>query len=153
LVEAPRGRGPFPAILFVHGHQAPERPGARVFARLERRPRLATVDEGRLSLLRDRGWVAAAVSLPGYGASSGPPDYCGPRSQAAVRAALDRLLARRDVDRRKVVVYGVSRGAATASMEATGDPRIAALILVEGLYDLGTFYPTGDRGVDTNIEA
>ena len=147
----PPGRGPFPLILFVHGHQAPDRPGARAFVTLERRPALATVDEGRLQLMAARGWVAAAVSLPGYGESAGPADFCGPRSQAAVRAALDWLLARPDVDRGKVVVYGVSRGAATASMEATGDARIAGLILVAGIYDLGEAFPTGDPVVDANI--
>jgi len=122
-----------------------------VFVTLERRPALATVDEGRLQLMAARGWVAAAVSLPGYGESAGPADFCGPRSQAAVRAALDGLLARPDVDRGKVVVYGVSRGAATASMEATGDARIAGLILVAGIYDLGEAFPTGDPVVDANI--
>jgi dipeptidyl aminopeptidase/acylaminoacyl peptidase len=151
FIAEPAGRGPFPVILFVHGHQAHERPGARVFTRVDRRPRLATVDEGRLEKMRARGWLAAAVSLPGYGGTSGPPDFCGPRSQAAVRAALDHLLARKDADPKRVVVYGVSRGAATASMEATSDPRITGLILVAGLYDLGAAYPTGDRALDENI--
>jgi pimeloyl-ACP methyl ester carboxylesterase len=152
FVAAPEGTGPFPVILFVHGHQAPERPGARAFTRLPRRPALATVDEGRLDAMRARGWLAAAVSMPGYGGTPGPPDFAGPRSQAAVRAALDHLLARTDADRGTVVVYGVSRGAATASMVATADARITGLILVAGLYDLGEAYPTGDRRLDANIE-
>jgi len=49
-------------------------------------------------------------------------------------------------------VYGVSGGAATASMEATTDPRIKALILVAGIYDVGKAYPTGDPGLDAYIE-
>jgi dipeptidyl aminopeptidase/acylaminoacyl peptidase len=152
LVEAPDGEGPFPAILFVHGHQSAPRPGARAFTRLEARPALATIDEGRLARMRDRGYVAAAVSLPGYGESAGPPDFCGPRSQAAVRAAIDHLVARPDVDGRRLVVYGVSRGAISAAMEATTDGRIAGLVLVAGLYDLAAAYPTGDRAVDANVE-
>lgn len=44
-------------------------------------------------------------------------------------------------------MYGVSGGAATASMEATTDPRIKALILVAGMYDVGEAYPTGDPGL------
>jgi hypothetical protein len=71
--------------------------------------------------MRERGYFAAAVSLPGYGTTSGPPDFWGPRSQAALRAALDHLLALPNIDREKVAVYGVS-GAATASMVATSDP-------------------------------
>jgi dipeptidyl aminopeptidase/acylaminoacyl peptidase len=152
LVARPEGVGPFPVMLFVHGHQSRQRPGALVFARLDDRPALATVDEGRLGRMRARGYLAAAVSLPGYGGTSGPPDFCGPRSQEAVRAALDHLLARRDTDARQVVVYGVSRGAATAAMVATRDLRITALILVAGFYDPGLGYPTGDRLLDANIE-
>jgi pimeloyl-ACP methyl ester carboxylesterase len=96
--------------------------------------------------MRERGYFAAAVSLPGYGTTSGPPDFWGPRSQAALRAALDHLLALPNIDREKVAVYGVSGGAATASMVATSDPRITALILVAGVYDLGIEYPSGDPG-------
>jgi dipeptidyl aminopeptidase/acylaminoacyl peptidase len=49
-------------------------------------------------------------------------------------------------------VYGVSGGAATASMEATTDPRIKALMLAAGIYDVGESYPTGDPGLDAYIE-
>lgn len=44
--------------------------------------------EGRLQQLVARGFVAAALSQPGYGNSDGPPDFCGPFSQ---QAALDAL--------------------------------------------------------------
>jgi pimeloyl-ACP methyl ester carboxylesterase len=152
FIDQPDGSGPWPVLLFVHGHQSPPRPGARVFIRLDRRPALATIDEGRLERMRARDYLAAAVSLPGYGTTSGPPDFWGPRSQAALRAALDYLWSLPGTDRTKVVVYGVSGGAATASMVATTDARITALILVAGLYDLGAAYPTGDAGHDATIE-
>lgn len=152
FVAKPAGNDPWPVILFVHGHQSRPRPGGRVFTRLDRQPALATVEEGRPTRMRDRDYIAAALSLPGYGATSGPPDFCGPRSQAAVRGALDHLLALPDVDRNKVAVYGVSRGAATAAMVATGDSRITALILVAGCYDLGESHPTGNARLDANIE-
>jgi hypothetical protein len=32
----PEGNGPFPAILFIHGHQEPPSPGASVYARAGR---------------------------------------------------------------------------------------------------------------------
>ena len=78
FLAKPDGQGPWPLIVFVHGHQSAPRPGARVFIRLDRRPALATVDEGRLEQMRQRGYVAAAVSLAGYGdtpdrATSGDP--------------------------------------------------------------------------------
>ncbi len=70
FVAEPKGSESRPVILFVHGHQSPPRPGARVFIRLDRRPTLATIDEGRLEAMRERGYLAAAVSLPGYGGTS-----------------------------------------------------------------------------------
>lgn len=36
------------------------------------------VKVGRLGMMAARGYVAAAVSQPGYGNSDGPPDFCGP---------------------------------------------------------------------------
>lgn len=152
FVATPKGDGPWPAILYVHGHQIGGRPGARVFARLDERPQRATIDEGRLERMADRGYVAAAVSMPGYGGSSGPPDFCGPRTQAAVETVLSYLWGQPFVDRDRIVLYGVSRGATTAAMVATRAPRLRALILVAGTYDLGEQYPTGRPRLDDNIE-
>ncbi len=152
FVHAPEGTGPWPVILFVHGHQSAPRPGGRVFMQLDRRPTLGTLDEGRLERMRERGYLAAAVSLPGYGETPGPSDFWGPRAQAALSAALDYLLGLPDADRGRVAVYGVSGGAMTAAIVATRDPRITALVLAAGLYDLGKAYPTGDPGLDAYIE-
>jgi acetyl esterase/lipase len=147
----PEASGSWPVILFAHGHQSTPRPAARVFIRLDRRPTLATIDEGRLETMRERGYLAAAVSLPGYGRTTGPADFWGPRSQRALRVALDYLLQVPGADSHRVAVYGVSGGAATASMEATTNHRIKALILAAGMYDVGLAYPTGDPGLDEYI--
>ena len=152
FVAVPDGPGPYPAILFAHGHQSHPRPGGRVFDRLLERPALATVDEGRLRRMRDRGYVAAAVSLPGYGRTTGPADFWGPRSQTVIAFALDHLAGIPQVDDARIALYGVSGGAAAASMVATQSDRIRALILVAGLYDLERAYPTGDLGLDAYIE-
>ena len=156
FITKPDGDGPFPLILFAHGHQSPPRPGGRVFVHLEgRRPVLATIDEGRLERMRDRGYVAAAVSLGGYGETPGPSDFWGPRAQASLEAALEHLIGLPFVDRSRVAVYGVSGGAASASMVAATRPigaKIRALILVAGMYDLGELYPTEDPGMNRQIE-
>src|SRR5260370_36082548 len=60
----PEGNGPFPSILFIHGHQEPSRPGGSVYAKT-----------GRLTLMAKRGFVAAALSQPGYRNTPGPPDF------------------------------------------------------------------------------
>ena len=151
FVARPDTPGPWPVILFVHGHQFPDRPGGRVFATPIAGPDAGVVGPSRLQRMGARGYLAGAVSQPGYGGSSGPPDYCGPATQAAIHRALDHLLADADADPTRVAVFGVSRGAIAASMAATRDTRITALVLVAGFYDLGAAYPTGDPGLDANI--
>jgi len=126
VVRRPEGAGPFPAVVLVHGHSRERRGAADV---------LGVADE-----LVKKGWVAVAVSLPGYGKSHGEPDYCGPRSQEAVLAAVRHARAQRGVDGKRVAVYGMSRGAVTAAMAAAKDPQLAALVLVTPIYDLGATY-------------
>jgi pimeloyl-ACP methyl ester carboxylesterase len=152
FVSRPDGPGPFRVVVFAHGHQSAPRPGGRVFTALQRRPALATVDEGRLDLMRHQGWLAIAISLPGYGDTPGPSDFWGLRSQAALRALLDHVPEIRGADPSRMALYGVSGGAATASVVAAERADLRALILVAGMYDLGTFYPTGERGMDEQVE-
>jgi dipeptidyl aminopeptidase/acylaminoacyl peptidase len=140
FLRRPDGAAAHPAILFVHGHQEPQRPGGRGYA-----------DVGRLDRMARAGFVAAAVSQPGYGGSDGPPDYCGPRTQLAIRAVLGYLRSLDTVNGENMALYGVSRGATASAMVATREPQLRALILVAGTYDLGAAYPTGNIGLDANI--
>lgn len=137
----PDGEERNPAILFIHGHQWPERPGG-----------LAYIEYRRLARIRDKGYVAAAVSQPGYGESDGPPDFCGPFTQKAVLAAIRFLRKQPFVDPDRIGLLGYSRGATVASMVATQDTRLAAVALAAGTYDLKSRYPTGLRRLDANIE-
>src|SRR6266436_5466393 len=114
----PEGNGPFSAILFIHGHQEPSRPGGSVYAKT-----------GRLALMAKRGFVAAAMSQPVYGNSAGPPDFCGPFTQQAAFAALDFLRRETFVKPGKVALFGYSRGAIVAAMVATQDSALATVVL------------------------
>jgi dipeptidyl aminopeptidase/acylaminoacyl peptidase len=142
FLSTPRTPGPHPAILFVHGHQEPQRPGGRVY-----------VDAGRLDRMARAGFVAASVSQSGYGGSDGPADFCGPRTQAVIRAALAHLRGLPSVEAGKIVLYGVSRGAIAGAMVAADELDLRAVILVSGTYDLAAAFPTGNRGLDANIAA
>jgi dipeptidyl aminopeptidase/acylaminoacyl peptidase len=137
----PAEPGPWPAILFIHGHQEQLRNGGETFVRT-----------GRLGSMASRGYVAAALSQPGYGHSDGPPDFCGPFTPAAVGAAIEFLRQQPFVQSQKVALYGYSRGAIVASMVATQDPQLAAVILGAGAYDFFRWYPPPLHGIDANIE-
>jgi dipeptidyl aminopeptidase/acylaminoacyl peptidase len=137
----PAEQGTWPAILFIHGHQEQLRNGGEAF-----------VKTGRLGIMASRGYVAAAVSQPGYGHSDGPPDFCGPYAQEAVLVALDFLRLQPFVNPHKVALYGYSRGAIVASMVATQDPKLGAVILGAGAYNFFNWYPTPLRGINANIE-
>lgn len=136
----PAGDGPYPVLLLIHGHQEHLRNGGEAFVRT-----------GRLEVIATLGYVAAALSQPGYGDSDGPPDYCGPFTQDATMVAVDFLRRQPFVDSKRVALYGYSRGAIVASMVATRDSRLAAVVLGAGAYDFFSWYPTPLPGIDANI--
>jgi dipeptidyl aminopeptidase/acylaminoacyl peptidase len=137
----PVGQGPWPAVLLIHGHQEQLRNGGEAFVRT-----------GRLGIMASRGYFVAALSQPGYGHSDGPPDFCGPYTQEAVLGAIDFLRKMPFVQPHKVAPYGYSRGAIVASMLATQDPQLAAVVLGAGAYNFFRWYLTPLRGIDANIE-
>jgi dipeptidyl aminopeptidase/acylaminoacyl peptidase len=136
----PNGDGPYPAVLYIHGHQEQIRNGGELFVRT-----------GRLGVMAGRGYVAASLSQPGYGNSDGPPDFCGPFTQDAALVAIDFLRKQPFVNSGRVALYGYSRGAIVAGMLATKDQKLAAVVLGAGAYDFFSWYPTPLRGIDTNI--
>jgi dipeptidyl aminopeptidase/acylaminoacyl peptidase len=126
FLQTPQGHGPWPAIIFLHGHQEPQpTPGGRVYA-----------DWGVLEEFARRGYLAVAVSQPGYGNSSGPPDFCGPFTQHGVAAVVAKLRAQGLALPDKTLIEGVSRGALVAGLVAAHDPSIKGIVLISGEYDL-----------------
>ena len=112
-----------PAILYVHGVQDEGRPGAINLAK-----------GGILSSTAKLGYFAAAMSMPGYGQSSGEGDFCGRDSQTALQSTVAYLRNRPDVDAHRIAVSGLSCGATAAAMIADKEP-LAAMILISGVYD------------------
>jgi dipeptidyl aminopeptidase/acylaminoacyl peptidase len=126
--EKPAGSGPWPTVVLLHGYQAWPPPGGKDF-----------VNWGVLDKLKKRGYLAIAVSQPGYGNSSGPADFCGPFTQNAVLGIIARLRANGYIAPDRVVIQGISRGALVAGLIATRDPSLAGIVLISGLYDLPEF--------------
>ena len=125
FLRKPAGKGPWPTVVILHGHQDWPRPGGKDF-----------VKWGVLDSLAKRGYLAVAVSQPGYGGSSGPPDFCGPFTQDAVSGVIAKLRAGGDISPNQVVIEGISRGALVAGLVAAHDPSIAGVVLISGVYNL-----------------
>ena len=128
FLEKPVGRGPWPTLLLLHGHQEGLRPGGKVF-----------VEWGGLEQFAKRGVLAVAVSQPGYGNSTGPADFCGVFTQHAVAGVIAKLRADAYVSPHTLVIQGVSRGALVAGLVAAQDASIAGIVLISGVYDVPQF--------------
>jgi dipeptidyl aminopeptidase/acylaminoacyl peptidase len=128
FLEKPKGDGPWPTIILLHGHQEWPRAGGRDF-----------VKWGVLGELAGRGYLAVAISQPGYGGSTGPADFCGPFTQHAAAAVIAKLHADGYIRENRVLIQGVSRGALVAGMIAAHDTSIRGIVLISGLYDLPAY--------------
>lgn len=120
----PAGPGPFPVLLLIHPEQESPKIGGKMF-----------VDSGQLDEWTGKGYFTAAISQPGYGDSGGSPDFCGPKSQKAVRALLGYIQTMNGADPHRTFLYGGSRGAVVASMVAASGLTLAGVILKSGVYD------------------
>jgi pimeloyl-ACP methyl ester carboxylesterase len=140
-MEPTLGR-PWSVIVYLHGHQEGERPGGKIFA-----------DWGVLQKMANRGVLAVALSLPGYGASEGPADFAGPRSQAALRLVIAELRARSDVQGDKIALVGISRGAVVAANVAAQDAGLAGAVLISGAYNFKKLIPQWQASKDAGSHA
>ena len=125
FMRRPTGEGPWPTLIFLHGHQEDPRTGGKVF-----------VQWGVLDQIAKRGYLAVAVSQPGYGRSTGQADFCGPLTQRAVIAVIAKLRAEGYVSPEKLVIVGTSRGALVAGLIAAKDSSVSGVVLISGLFDL-----------------
>ena len=117
----------YPAIIFLHGIHK-DKKGAKAFVR-----------SGLLNEYAKKNFFSFAVSMSGYGKSSGKSDFCGKASQNNLVQAINFARSQPNVDPNKVAVVGISCGASIANVVANSD-KINALILVSGFYDFKGMY-------------
>jgi hypothetical protein len=89
-----------------------------------------------LAWMPERGFNVFIFDYRGYGASEGEPTLAG--TQIDIDAAIDALLARNDIDKDRIVMYGQSLGGALAAYYVAQSPnrdRLRALVLESAFSD------------------
>ncbi len=95
-----------------------------------------------------------AVNRPGYGASTGSPDFAGEQSLAAVSAAVADALAKGKNAKPVTGIWGYDIGATAAALASKKLKGIRFLILGGGVYDFDdASKQTKDGGLKKAIEA
>jgi pimeloyl-ACP methyl ester carboxylesterase len=105
-----------PTIVLCHGYQSS-------------RGELLTL----VSALQDHQYNAFVFDFAGHGKSAGVTTF-GYREAAELRAGIDALAQRSDVDPKRFGVWGYNLGAYAALREAQDDQRVRALVL-DSVYD------------------
>ncbi|HEX9443468.1 MAG TPA: alpha/beta fold hydrolase [Candidatus Binatia bacterium] len=123
----PKGPGPFPLIVLVHGHSA-NAAGAE--------PMVPIAE----AISRDMCYAGLAVSLPGYGNTA--VERGGDRETIARLLADGIAQAARLpwIDGGRVILYGFSRGAVFAAASVSSLPSLRAVVLHSGAYDIARLY-------------
>src|SRR6201997_5657907 len=105
-----------PTIVLLHGYESS-------------RGELLTLGSG----LQDHQSNAFVFDFAAHGSNGGLPTF-GYREADEVRAAIDTLAKRNDVDARRFGVWGYNLGAYAGLREAEKDPRVRAMVL-DSVYD------------------
>jgi dipeptidyl aminopeptidase/acylaminoacyl peptidase len=126
-ITRPRGQGPFPLMVMLHGHSwfgiGARRllPAAQFFA-------------GELC------YATLALSLPGYGRTEIAGGPTAPATRAVVLDAIALAQQLPWVDAKRLYLYGFSRGAVVATALINQIEAVKGVLLLAGAYDLPRLY-------------
>lgn len=85
-----------------------------------------------------RGMAYLAVDFPGQGGALRLKDlHLPPDTDRVIKAMIDYLETRNDVDTKKVGLQGISMGGYGVPRAASNEPRVTAAFMSSGSYDLG----------------
>jgi len=100
---------------------------------------------------QQRGYTVLTFEPPG----TGKPCYDGlvfrPDWESVVSPVIDWAVARPEVDPGRIALFGLSMGGGLAPRAAAFEPRIAALVCIDGVYDIGQAY-TARLGLGADTE-
>jgi dipeptidyl aminopeptidase/acylaminoacyl peptidase len=126
-ITRPKGKGPFPLIVLLHGHSLVGIGARRLLPAAE-------------TFASEVCYASLAVSLPGYGDTQVP---AGPTPEATRQVVLDALAIAKKlpwVDPQRLYFYGFSRGAVVAAALINQTPDVKGALLQSGAYDLPRLY-------------
>jgi dipeptidyl aminopeptidase/acylaminoacyl peptidase len=127
FVTRPKGQGPFPLVVLLHGHS---------LVGIGARRLLPAADTFAAELC----YASLAVSLPGYGDTQVP---AGPTPEATRQVVNDAVAIAKTlpwIDPQRIYFYGFSRGAVVAAALINQTPGVKGALLHSGAYDLPRLY-------------
>ena len=117
MLHIPEGRGPYPAVLMLHGFTGNRIEAHFLFVKMARR-------------LASAGYLAMRFDFRGSGESEGAfKDVTLPAELDDARTVLAWLRKQPQVAPNQITLLGISMGGAIAAALAGSDPSIAGLIL------------------------
>jgi dipeptidyl aminopeptidase/acylaminoacyl peptidase len=123
----PRGAGPFPLMILLHGHSFRSMGAERILPAAE-------------AFANDLCYASLAVSLPNYGQTkvdvTAEPD-------TTLQVILDAIVHAKKlpwIDSKRIFLYGFSRGVIFSSLLVTRIDAVRAVVLHSGAYDLERLY-------------
>jgi dipeptidyl aminopeptidase/acylaminoacyl peptidase len=126
-LSRPRGEGPFPLVVLLHGHSFVGRGAEQLLSTVQA---FAAAD----------CFASLAISLPGYGSTKLPPGSVVELTHQVVK---DGVCAARQlswINGHELMLFGVSRGAIVAAAMLNEVEGVRGAVLYSGAYDLGVLY-------------
>ena len=126
-VARPRGAGPFPLVILLHGHSLTGRGAEQVLGTAE-------------TIASEICFATVAISLPGYGATQVADGSIEETTRQVVKDGLSVARQITWIDHSRLMFYGVSRGAIVAAAMINEVKDVSGAVLYAGAYDLARLY-------------